>query len=142
MSAVSTLVVADRLKTRKTMIARLKELGYEVTAIATSEEAVEHTRLPRLPYEIAFVDLNIRNGEGIRCLCQLRDQNPRIVLVAITRHAEHELIQEAYRSGAVAFIHSLVDLTDLNHFLSRLSRDAQVRRTSRPTPTQGVSVTH
>ena len=124
----NVLIVADRLKTRKTIIACLRDAGYVVRAIATSEEAVEFTRQPNLAFDLAVVDLNIRNGEGIRVLRQLRETSARVLPVAVTRHAPQEVIQEAYRAGALAFVHSLSTLTDLQHFLETLDRIARERR--------------
>ena len=130
MSKAPILVVADRLKTRKMTIASLREAGYEVRAIPTSEEAVAHTQAPGLPYFLALVDLNIRNGEAMRVLRQLREQSPRTVTVAITRHADPAVIQAAYEAGAIAFVHSLAELTDLKVFLQKMEQEAANRRTS------------
>lgn len=124
------LVVADRLKTRKTMIAVLKERGYDVVAVATSEDAVEHTQRRNLAYDLAFVDLNIRNGEAMRVLPQLRDLNPHIVAIAVTRHAERETIQEAFRLGAVAFVASVTELADFDAFMQKMMHEAGERRRS------------
>lgn len=130
MSKAPILVVADRLKTRKMTIASLREAGYEVRAIPTSEEAVAYTQTPSLPYFLALVDLNIRNGEAMRVLRQLRELSPRTVAVAITRHADPTVIQSAYEAGAIAFVHSLTELTDLKIFLQKMEQEAANRRTS------------
>ncbi len=134
LSKGNVLIIADRLKTRKTIIACLKDAGFGVRAIATSEEAVVFTRQANLPFDLAVVDLNIRNGEGIRVLRQLRETNARVLPVAVTRHAAQEVIQEAYRAGALAFVHSLVTLTDLQHFLETLDRIARERQEPAASP--------
>ncbi len=122
------LVVADRLKTRKSTVMILREAGYEVRAVPTSEEAVAHTQTPDLPYFLALVDLNIHNGAAMQVLRQLSQHSPKTLSVAITRHAEEPVIQEAFQAGAKGFVHSVNGLGDLKQFLPKLEQESTDRQ--------------
>src|SRR5579883_2952833 len=82
------LVVDDEPLIRETLAEYLTQEGFQVTACAEGEEAVE--RAGRQPFDVALCDMQLPGMDGIEVLDQLLKVNPQTFVLLITAYATVE----------------------------------------------------
>ncbi len=92
------LVVDDEPLIRETLAEYLTQEGFQVTACAEGEEAVE--RAGRQPFDVALCDMQLPGMDGIEVLDQLLKVNPQTFVLLITAYATVENAVEAFQRGA------------------------------------------
>ena len=97
-------MVDDELSMRELLEIVLQGSGYDVTAAAAAEEAVE--RLGEAEFDLVLTDLHMGNDRqaGLRLLTWLKDNSPGTPAIMITAHGTVETAVEAMRLGAADYI--------------------------------------
>ena len=96
------LVIDDVENIRATLTVCLEQIGCEVSAAASAEEALAQCR--RGPFELAFLDLRLGADSGLDLLPHLLTECPGVAVVVITAYASFDTAVEAIRRGAADYV--------------------------------------
>ena len=96
------LVVDDEINIRKTLATYLETEGHSVIAVSDAQDALSETAHDH--FDVAFVDLRLRNGSGSDLIPELIAQSPWIRVVMMTAHATIDSAVETMKRGAVDYI--------------------------------------
>ncbi|MBN2045404.1 MAG: response regulator transcription factor [Anaerolineales bacterium] len=94
----SILIVDDEEKLRITLSRILSKAGFNVTAAASGEEALNLTQAG--PFDLAFIDLMMPGMGGLALLAEFRAHYPEMPVLILTAHATLDSAIEAVRQGA------------------------------------------
>ena len=97
------LIVDDEPISRELIRAMLNRYGYSVVGEAADVPTALEYCDSRQP-EIVLFDLELRDGDGMAMLVELRARHPGIVAVIVTGMAHADLMQEAREKGAHEFL--------------------------------------
>lgn len=111
------LVVDDEQNIIKTMAICFDSLGYETTAIADSQEAME--LLAREKFDLAFVDLRMAPFDGMEILAGIKKYSPETTVTIITAHGSIDSAIEAIKNGAYYYLQKPFDFKELQLFVQR-----------------------
>ena len=92
------LVVDDEKNIRATLAACLEGMGCRVAAVATASEAL--ATLERQAFDLAFLDLRLKETSGLDLLPKLLALRPQLPIVMITAYATISTAVEAIKRGA------------------------------------------
>jgi two-component system, NtrC family, response regulator AlgB len=101
-SALHILVVDDEINICKTLAIGLEADGHQVVAVTNGEDALSEAA--RNHFDIAFVDLRLKNKSGSDLIPQLIAISPWTRIVIITAFATVNNVVEAMKRGAVDFV--------------------------------------
>lgn len=73
-----------------------------VAAVGTKEEAVE--AVPRLAVDVAVVDYNLPDGDGIGLASELRQMAPDVAVLLLTGMANERVLVRAIEAGCAGFV--------------------------------------
>ena len=96
------LVIDDEKAVRETLSQILADEGYSVTSAASGEEGLR--RLLEEPYDLAFLDVWLRDRDGLSILEAADGRIAEIPVVMISGHANVETAVRAVRLGAYDFL--------------------------------------
>ena len=144
-SAPLRLLVADDEESMRHFLQRgLSRLGYEVTAVADGDQAVQ--RWTQEPFDAAVLDLKMPHVDGITALSRIRSSSPDAVVVMMTAHGTIATAVEAMHLGAADFLTKPFGLDELELRLRRAlgasaaTRENQQLRTLLQGTTGGVGL--
>ncbi|MDH3770108.1 MAG: response regulator transcription factor [Nitrospirota bacterium] len=95
------LVVDDEYQIRRSLQANLENKNYEVTAVASGEEALE--AIARWKPDVSIVDLVLPSIDGIELTRRIREQSP-IPIIVLSAIGDERKKVEALESGADDYI--------------------------------------
>ncbi|GLI36210.1 sigma-54-dependent transcriptional regulator [Desulforhabdus amnigena] len=101
-SSLNILVVDDETNIRKTLSYCLAVEGHTVIAVSNLVDAIDEVR--RRSFDMAFVDLKLRQENGMDLIPVLAAESPWTKTVIITAHGSIESAVEAIRHGAADYI--------------------------------------
>lgn len=105
---VRVLVVDDELIVRKLVTQVLKSAGYEIAGEAgDGRRAVEMYRMRRP--DIVTLDVQMPIMDGFEALEQIRQADPKAVVVMLTNRMEKELVTRILKAGARDYIIKPID---------------------------------
>ena len=107
MSAHTILIVDDAANLRLTLCAILQKAGYSVTAVGHAQDAL--ASLAAGPYDLAFLDIQMPDMDGIMLLGEIRRLYPDMPVLMLTAHATLQSSIEAVRQGARDYLLKPVD---------------------------------
>jgi len=96
------LVVDDEHSIRYTFALFLDEAGYQATAVAGPDEALQ--ALAGETVDLAFVDILLENTSGIDLMKQIKERSPATEVVIITGAPSVDTASEALRLGAFDYL--------------------------------------
>jgi DNA-binding NarL/FixJ family response regulator len=100
-----TVVIADRLESRRAAYRRLLEPEGRVEVVAESRSSLETVAtVGRLRPRILLLDLRLSEGEGVALLPVLRRKSPRTRVLLLTSRASEAHILDALSHGARGFL--------------------------------------
>jgi CheY-like chemotaxis protein len=125
------LVVDDEADARELLIQILKELGVEVVAVATAEEAIRVLTEQALRLDVLVSDIGMPNQDGYNLLRRVRSLPPemggQIPAVALTAYARTEDRRAAFLAGFQSHLAKPVELAELIAVIANLTgRTGQV----------------
>ncbi|CAA9541097.1 MAG: hypothetical protein AVDCRST_MAG79-1870 [uncultured Thermoleophilia bacterium] len=89
--------------TRRGLIEILTDDGIKVVG-ETATCAVARAMAPRLPFDVALVDVQLKDGDGIDLAAQLREIRPSAAVVMLGSAATPVDVIRAVRNGAAGFL--------------------------------------
>ena len=101
------LVVDDEINIRKSLRIALESMKYSVEEAVSPSDASK--RLERNPFDVAFVDLRLRDESGLDLIEALTKQSPRLAVVIITAYASIDSAVDALEFDVIEFVFKLVD---------------------------------
>src|SRR5262245_23671970 len=118
MTAVgSALVIDDEKNIRATLAVCLEDAGCRVTQVATPTAALD--QLERQPFDIAFLDLRLGDGDGLDLLPRLLAVRPELAVVIITAYATFDTAVDAIKRGAVDYVPKPFTPAQVRHALDK-----------------------
>jgi two-component system, NtrC family, response regulator AlgB len=123
------LVVDDEKNIRVTLAACLEDMGCRVTSVATASEALAAAE--RQTFDLAFLDLRLKEISGLDLLPKLLGLNPHLPIVMITAYATIETAVQAIKRGARDYLPKPFTPAQIRHLVAglaeRLSLSLQVQ---------------
>jgi DNA-binding response OmpR family regulator len=86
----SILVVEDDVRIRSSMRLALEGEGYDVTDVASGEEALEH--FGDSPIDVALIDIMLPGMDGFECCRALRRQSAVPIIIVTARADTHDVV--------------------------------------------------
>jgi putative nucleotidyltransferase with HDIG domain len=112
------LVVDDDAPVREIMVAMLERSGYDVTAAAGAEEAIEH--LQQNPCcDLVLSDVMMPGTDGLSLLDQIGADYPGTPVVMLTAVQDIHVATNAFRRGAIDYLLKPFERTQLIGVVSR-----------------------
>lgn len=96
------LVVDDSAVVRETLSTVLKSNGYQVTVAANAAAALRLAAAR--PFHLAFLDINLPDGNGIDLIKPLHERQPHLAVIVLTGEASAETAIQALNVGATAYL--------------------------------------
>ena len=119
-------IVEDSSTIRDNLIATLKELA-QVEPVATTESEHEAKRwLAANPWDLAIIDLFLREGSGMNVLEACRQRPPGRKVVVLSNHSSRDVRWRCQQLGADACFDKSTELEALVDYCAKLREQAQV----------------
>lgn len=132
------LMVDDDLKNIKATMGYFEVNGLDVTAVQTSEEALN--LLKKEEYALALVDFNMPDANGDALARMIHEINPLQQVAVYSCDQTRQAMSDSYRAGAIDFIEkNEAPQTILSRVLSYCRKYDEVLRTVRPNRSKGES---
>ncbi len=104
------LVVEDDLESNKFFQAALSSEGHEVTACESGVEALD---LEDTEFDVALIDIMMKDIDGIETCKRLKEKNPKMPVCMVTASMDTEHVLKSFRFGANGYIVKPFDLDEL-----------------------------
>ena len=121
MSTVRTFIVEDNLAIRENLMDALREVA-RVDPIGQAESEAEGTRwlLRNLSqWDLAIVDLFLKEGTGLRVLEACRHRGPAQKMVVLSNYATPQMRRKCEQLGADAVFDKATEIDDLIDYCLR-----------------------
>lgn len=96
------LVVDDEPRIRNSLDVCLEGEGYDVEGVGGADAALSEVQ--RRPYDLAFLDLRLREASGMDLIPALLEEQPHLKVIVITAHSSIDSAVEAMRRGATDYL--------------------------------------
>jgi two-component system, NtrC family, nitrogen regulation response regulator NtrX len=107
--APAILIVDDETGIRESLAGALREDGYQVDAVASGEECLEH--LVSQPADVVLLDIWLGDGmDGLEVLRKLQETDSGPMVVMISGHGTIETAVKATKLGAFEFLEKPLSL--------------------------------
>ncbi len=132
-SIVDVLIVEDDAAVREALARALEKSGLRVRAVSGIEAA---KRALERTVRAVLLDIELRDGDGLALLTELRKQHPKLPVVMATAHRDSERTISAMRLGAYDYLTKPFDVTRM---IATLKRAIEVPAVA-PAPQREASV--
>src|SRR6185503_18305361 len=105
----------------------LTRMGYQVTAFAEAEAALDHLR-SEPDVSLVITDLVLPGRDGFGVLAAAREVAPEVGVLMITGHASVESAVDAMKRGADDYLTKPVDLFELRKRVATIVEKVRLRR--------------
>lgn len=121
------LVVDDEGAIRYSISKTLQRVGYQVSAAASGEEALQ--MLAEQQYDVVLTDIRMPGLTGVELLSKIKDQAPDAIVILMTAYASLGTAVESLRLGAHDYLIKPVSNQDIRQSVARgLERATNLRR--------------
>ena len=100
--ALRVLVIDDEKNILVTLSMCLESMGCTVATAASAPAALQ--AIARQPFDLAFLDLRIREASGLELLPKLLHESPELAVVIITAYANFDTAVQAIKGGAMDYL--------------------------------------
>jgi two-component system, NtrC family, response regulator AlgB len=114
------LIVDDETNIRKSLRIALESMKNTVEEAVSLSDASQ--RIERSPFDVAFVDLRLREESGLDLLESLTRLSPRLAIVIITAFASIDSAVDAMRRGAFDYLPKPFTPGQIRAVLERIER--------------------
>ena len=112
------LVVDNQESMRDLLSSLLTDVGYQVTSVASAEEAIELFKSNHYP--VALTDISLEGMDGIELLEKLKEHNEDTQVILSANNASLDTVLTAIRAGAYDYI--LKPFDELDHITAVVNR--------------------
>jgi len=123
MKQLSILWVDDEIDLLKPHILFLEKKGYEVITASNGEDAIELVK--KRSFDLVFLDENMPGINGLETLNQIKNFNPVIPVIMITKSEEEDIMDEAIGSKIDDY---LIKPVNPNQILLSIKKNIDTRR--------------
>ena len=123
MSIAKILWVDDEIQLLKPHILFLEKKNYNVTPCTNGADAVQ--MVSEEPYDIIFLDENMPGLSGLETLSQIKEKNPNLPVIMITKSEEEYIMEEAIGSKIADY---LIKPVNPNQILLSLKKNLDTSR--------------
>jgi DNA-binding NtrC family response regulator len=117
------LLVDDEVAIRALMAMDLQRIGFEVTAVASGEEALEVLELHH--FNLMVTDLLLTEGDGLELLEICKERHRHLPVLILTGMGfDDALVQEAFRKGADGYVSKGLTMSHLRTEINRVLKKA------------------
>jgi DNA-binding NarL/FixJ family response regulator len=100
---IRLLLADDHRMLREGLRRSMEEVGFDVVGEASDGE--EAVRLAAdLNPDVVLMDVTMPEIDGVEATRRLHGASPDVRIVILTMHADHEVLDEAFRAGAVGYL--------------------------------------
>jgi len=114
------LVVDDQFGDRETLKAILEDKGYRVATAADGAEAIRMVKEKH--YDIIFLDVKLPGIDGVETFEQVRQIDPKAVVIMMTGYTEEELLRKAISGGAYTCLYKPFDMEKVITLVEEIAR--------------------
>jgi len=132
---IRVLVVDDEHTLRETCASVLQLEGYDVTACARGQEALD--LLKRRPFDVALVDRYMSQVDGLELLRAALAANSQVLVVMMTGNPSVESSVEALREGAWDYLPKPFSATHLQILIGRAAHTLLVAQETEEQQVEG-----
>lgn len=100
--AIKILMVDDEVKFLEAIAERLELRGFEVTAAANGEDAIQIADTKK--FDLALVDLKMPGLDGQQVLAALKDRHKYLEVIILTGHGSLQSAVECTKLGAFGYL--------------------------------------
>jgi DNA-binding NtrC family response regulator len=126
---IRLLVVDDDEALLEMMQQRFERTGMKVFATTTGSEALNLAAHERI--DIALLDINLPDANGLELLTKLKEQHPDIEVIMLTAHAGVDSALTAMRSGAYDYLTKPFHFTELEVHIEKAHEKVKLARRER-----------
>jgi len=101
------LIVEDEVTLNRTLAEGLKEFGYQSDVCESLKDAQYYLDIRN--YDLILVDWMLPDGSGLELVTQVKQQNPKTVVIVLSARDDKESEIEALRAGADDYIRKPFD---------------------------------
>ena len=123
--AFRVFIVEDSSTIRDNLIETLKELAQFEPAGTTETEHEARRWLARNEWDLAIIDLFLREGSGLNVLEAFRQRNPGQKVVVLSNHSSRDVRWRCKQLGADAVFDKSTELEALVDYCVKHRRDVQ-----------------
>jgi DNA-binding NtrC family response regulator len=98
----SIIIIDDELEVRESLHELLGSEGYDIDPVSTAEEGLKH--LDERLYDLALVDVNLPDGNGLDILKTIKHDSPDTGVIVITAYDSSQTAFQASKEGAESYI--------------------------------------
>lgn len=121
------LVVDDEKNILTTLTLCLEGMGCLVTAVPTEYAALSALRAE--PYDLAFLDLRLKEGSGLEVLPRLLGECPNLAVIMITAYGTVDSAVQAVKRGAIDFLAKPFTPAQIRSVVEKLIEKRDLHRT-------------
>ena len=96
------LIIDDDQGMCKMLSRKIKSMGHEVDCSYTLEDSIH--MIKAAPYDVAFLDVHLPDGNGIEALPLIRKISPASEVIIMTGLGDHQGAESAIKNGAWDYI--------------------------------------
>ena len=122
----NVLLVDDEPNILKTMKICLESIGFDVTALSRSDEALKVANVQK--FDIAFLDLKMYPLDGLQLLAEVKKIFPDIIVVIVTAHGSVDTAVQAIKQGAYDYLQKPFDFQELQHFAQKVFENFKLQK--------------
>ena len=115
------LIVDDDLALLTILAMYFEEAGFQASTVGSCREACS---LPTGTFELALLDYQLPDGNGLELLAHLLRHKPELPVIVMSAHRDPEIATLALAVGARAFLRKPLDAKELKQVLDETTHDA------------------
>lgn len=116
------LILDDNADNRKLLVYALHGHNYEICEAALGQEVLAMLENGGGSFDLALLDVELPDGDGLTLATKLREHSPEIVLIMLSANDSVDLVQHARALGANAYVVKPFNLPKLLEFIRDFDR--------------------
>lgn len=109
------LVVDDHIEFAESLKDLLEAQGYDVDIAYSGLEALD--KINKEQFAVVLMDTKMPGMSGVEALKVIKKDNPSIYVVLITGFSVEDVVQDAFKEGAVTVLYKPLDIPKLLQYL-------------------------
>ena len=120
------LIIDDEKNILTTLTVCLEGMGCAVAAVSSAQAAV--SALARQSFDLAFLDLRLREESGLMLLPKLLQERPALAVVIITAYAHFDTAVQAIKLGAIDYLPKPFTPAQIRHVVEQVTERYAMKR--------------